>query len=424
MICQRTTSRRRGAVAPFVAVSLLTLTSVMALALDGGLLMHQRQRGRTAADAAALAAADNLFLHYPRNSGLDLSGSAKQAALSAAAAVGYANDGADSTVTVNIPPLSGNFVGKAGYAEVLITYNQPRAFSALWGSGRLPVTSRAVARGLWNSNGNGIIVLNPTMPSALNMNGGGALNVLNATVIVDSNNASAAATGGGGSVATASMFKITGGYTLSNGASFVGTIQTGTQPVPDPLAYLTEPDPSTMTVQSKKKLSISNGDTTLQPGVYKGGIQLSGSANVTLEPGIYYMDTGGFSIGGGVTLVGNGVMIYNAPSPKSNSDVININGNNGASVTLSPPTSGPYKGISLFQDRTSTQSLSVAGNGNFNITGTFYAAKANLTVAGNSATSMGSQYISDSLTVTGTTATNITWNQNSTAQQRIIGLVE
>src|SRR5262249_35163047 len=140
--------------------------------------------------------------------------------------------------------------------------------------------------------------------------------------------------------------------------------------------------------------------------------------------GIYYMDTGGFSLGGGVTLVGNGVMIYNAPSPKSNSDVININGNNGASVTLSPPTSGPYKGISLFQDRTSTQSLSVAGHGNFHITGTFYAAKANLTVAGNSATSMGSQYISDSLTVTGTTATNITWNQNSTAQQRIIGLVE
>jgi hypothetical protein len=303
---------------------------------------------------------------------------------------------------------------------VVITSNQSRGFSALWGSGRLTVTARAVARGLWVTVSDGIIVLDPTAPSALNVTGGGRVNVVNASVIVDSNDA-VAANATGGSIAAASEFDVTGGYS----GTFIGPVYTGAQPSPDPLAYLAPPDPSTLTLQSNKKLTISNGNRTLQPGVYTGGIQISGNASVTLSPGIYYMDTGGFSLGAGGNLSGNGVMIYNAPSPKSNSDVISINGNPGATVSLSPPTSGPYQGISLFQDRTSAESLSLAGNGNFTITGTFYAAAAQLSVAGNgSQSTIGSQYISDTLTVSGNGAININWTQDQTARTRYLGLVE
>jgi hypothetical protein len=141
------------------------------------------------------------------------------------------------------------------------------------------------------------------------------------------------------------------------------------------------------------------------------------------------MDTGGFSFsGGGSTggsLVGTGVMIYNAPSTKGNSDTISINGNSSSTVSLSPPTSGPYQGISLFQDRTSTQPLSIAGNGTFTITGTFYAAAAALSITGNGTQStVGSQYISDTLSVSGSGAININWSQAQTAKTRYLGLVE
>ena len=44
--------------------------------------------------------------------------------------------------------LGPDSIGLAGYAEVIVTYNQPAVFSAIWGSGVLPVTARAVARGL------------------------------------------------------------------------------------------------------------------------------------------------------------------------------------------------------------------------------------------------------------------------------------
>src|SRR5205807_8721013 len=59
---------------------------------------------------------------------------------------GFPN-GSTATVTVHIPPTSGPFQNKVGYAEVIITYNQPRHFSALWGSQTLPVQARAVAIG-------------------------------------------------------------------------------------------------------------------------------------------------------------------------------------------------------------------------------------------------------------------------------------
>src|SRR5580704_13248954 len=112
--------KRRGMIAMF---------SVVAIALDGGLLFENRRRVQSAADAAALAATDDLFSNFGTNSGSDPSGTAKASALATASANGYTNDGTTSVVTVNIPPTSGNFSGKVGYAEVIIKFNQKRGFS-------------------------------------------------------------------------------------------------------------------------------------------------------------------------------------------------------------------------------------------------------------------------------------------------------
>jgi Flp pilus assembly protein TadG len=182
--------RRSGLVLVLVALSLTVLLGIVAIALDGGLLLDQRRCLQSAADAAALAAAIDLYKNYQTNNGLDPGGTAKASALSIANINGYTNNGTTNTVSVSIPPGSGNYAGKAGYAEVIIQYNQQRAFSAIFGSGNLAVSARAVAAGLLKPLTAGIIVLDPTSAGALTLNGNPSLTLNESgAIIVDSNNA-------------------------------------------------------------------------------------------------------------------------------------------------------------------------------------------------------------------------------------------
>src|SRR5205823_4990629 len=108
--------------------------------------------------------------------------------------------------------------------------------------------------------------------------------VKGANIQVDSNNTSAMVANGNGFL-QAQEFDVVGGspgYTTPGGGSFVGPIVTYSDPIPDPLRYLPPPDPSTMIVQSTKKLQISGGSKVLDPGVYQGGIDITGKADVTL----------------------------------------------------------------------------------------------------------------------------------------------
>ncbi len=416
--------RRRGNVIVMCAVSLVMILAVTALSVDGGMLLDKRRTLQATTDAAALAAAGELYVNYPQAQGVDVSGSARKAAYDACAENGYV-DGQNCTVTVNIPPKSGPFTGKSAHVEVLISYDQPRFFAKVFGADVVPVGARSVARGKWVSIKNAIITLDPTGSSSLNAAGNGSITVQGANIQVDSNSSSAMVANGNGFL-QAQEFDVVGGspgYTTPGGGSFVGPIVTYSEPIPDPLKYLPVPDPNTMTVQSTKKLQLSGQDTVLQPGVYQGGIDITGKANVTLMPGVYYMQCGGFNYGGQGALTAVGVMIYNAPC--SSSDVINISGQ--GNVTMSPPTSGTYKGVVLFQDRTSTNTVSIQGSqyAYMNITGTFYVAGGLLKVAGNgSQQTIGSQYISYDLNLSGNGTYYCSWNPNLDPGKRELRLVE
>src|SRR6516165_7103865 len=101
------TKRRRGVVLVLLAICLTAMLGIVALAVDAGLIMDQRRRAQSAADAAALAAAVDLYKNYATNKGLDPGRTAKSSALSTAALNGYNNGGTTNSVTVNIPPGSG-----------------------------------------------------------------------------------------------------------------------------------------------------------------------------------------------------------------------------------------------------------------------------------------------------------------------------
>jgi Flp pilus assembly protein TadG len=127
------------------------------------------------------------------------------------------------------------------------------------------------------------------------------------------------------------------------------TPQTGVPAMADPFSSL--PAPSTAGMPTFPGGNYSNG-AVLYPGIYTNGINMSGTGTITLNPGIYITRKGmKFSNNGIAT--GNGVMIYNESGQ--------IAFSNGSYTDFTPPSSGTYSGISLFQARSNTQDVKFTG---------------------------------------------------------------
>lgn len=438
--------RRRGAVAVLVAMCLTLLLGFVAIAVDGGLLLTEHRRAQATADAAALAAATVIYSQYPTYQGAGPPSEAKNAALALAAANGYTNDTTQSKVEVAIPPTSGPYMGKPGYAEVVVTWYQNRYFSTVFGSTKLPVRARAVSRGAWVAPNAGVLVLDYTGKGALNTQGNGAFTETGGPVIVNSNNSSAAIDTGNG-VMKAPEFDITGGLTISGSGSLQGQVNLGVHPTPDPLAYLPEPSLPSDGEMTVTNLGTGNKQYVLTPGRYNalpnfelGDVVILKQASANGAGGIYYIDGGGFKSTGATIMMdpdtSGGVMIYNRPSSSAQSQKIQITGNENGSVNLAPLTSGPYSGMLLWQERNSNVDLLVEGNGSFTLKGTFYAAGALLQVNGNGGTSfgdngtmiqasqIGSQFIVKDLSLGGNGNVAINYKSTDVARTRIIQLVE
>lgn len=411
--------RRRGHIAVFVAASMVAIVGTIAVSLDGGAIMSERRHAHSAADAAALAGACDLYYNFWAYSGKDTPGTAKLAALAAAKENGYVNDGTTTEVVVNIPPQSGFYVGRDGYCEVIVTYNHPRGFSNLFSTGTVPVKARAVAVGMPIAADVGILVLDPDNKDAFSVSA--QIRVDDTPIIVNSTHIEGSIVNSG--LAQAPEFDLTGGYAEIGGGEFVGDIYQNRPPTEDPFKYLPEPDPSAMVVRRNNKLQETQSTLNLLPGVYKGGINVSGVGSLNLAPGIYYMENGGFAFTGQGTLRGEGVLIYTNPG-NGNSDGISVSGQ--GSVYLTGMTSGIYQGMTFWQARESTVTGSVSGTGaGTYIAGTFYFAGAHLAVSGNGgAVNLGSQYVSNTLAVTGNGIVDIQWDPFSVGRRRVITIVE
>ncbi len=440
---------RRGIVAVLVALSLVVLVGFVAIVIDGGLAQDRRRHAQAAADAAALAAAAELFLQDPTSFGLDTKQDAYRSARAIAAANGYLDDASGLTapntsrVTVRVPPVSGPFAGQRNHAEVIIEYYQPRYFSTVFGSGELKITARAVSRGAWAPVDDGILVLDLDDREALKINGGGANDVDaimgGADVIVNSSDPAGTTVVGNADLTSMTGYNLTGGFSLSGGGTMTGPVTTDVPPTPDPLRLLPPPDPSTLPVQNGQWNFAGQKNVVLEPGVYPNGIKIAGQSQITMLSGIYYV-YGGFEVAGkggvdeeftgsvttdvdgdGFHDLNEGVLIYSDPGTNTSND-IKIGGN--GSVTIWPMRTGPYAGISIWQERNSNVTVSITGNANMNITGTTYAANAPVDINGNGAVTIGSQYISRTLTIGGNGAVNIAYNPTIPPRRRVYMLVE
>jgi Flp pilus assembly protein TadG len=391
-IVSSNTSLRRGTAAALVALSLPILMGVAALALDAGLLFIQKRQAQTIAEAVSTAAAYQLYL--------------KNTSGATAAATALASQYGVSP-TVSIPPTSGPFANKAGYVQVSITTSSPRVFSALWGAGTMSAMASAVAgSGTVPYSTAAILVLNPTGTS-VTLSGSTQVTAKNGSIIVDSTSNAAIVSSGTPSI-TAPVLDLSGKISFSGSNPNKAAVTTTGQPnTPDPLAGIAAPSSSGMTVQSNSAISLSGASSaTLSPGVYNGGITLSGSASVTLSPGAYYINGGGINMSGSSSISGAGVFIYN-----TGGGAINLSGS--GNVSLSPMSTGPYTGITVFQDRSSTTGATLSGSGNMNNTGTFYFPDATLTLSGSSGVNaVGAQIIAKNLSFSGLAQTQVKYDSS------------
>ena len=225
-----------------------------------------------------------------------------------------------------------------------------------------------------------IIVLDPTAGGALSLSGNASLK-LSGGIYVDSSSSSALSASGNASV-KASVADVHGGVQRSGNASFSPAPVAGAGAVTDPFASLALPAISGLTNYGSENLS-GNASATIKPGIYTQ-INASGNGTLTLSSGIYIIEGGGFTVSGNASVTGSGVTIINAgskyPTSGGTYGAITLSGN--GSYRLSPPTTGPYAGIVIFQSRDNSKAITLSGN-SAGMTGIVYAPTAQLVESGN-----------------------------------------
>ena len=189
--------------------------------------------------------------------------------------------------------------------------------------------------------------------------GGSTIVDLNCGIMANSISATAV-TAGGSSLVKASPVSAVGGVPASSNYA------TGTERFPysvpqaDPFAALANPAIGSGNSSGDVK---ANQTKSLSPGTY-AGMTIQGTAN--LAAGTYFIDGGSLKINSGAVVNGTNVVFVlsskNAASSPSSIATVDING--GATLNITAPSSGTYKGILFFQDRRATDSGSNKINGN------------------------------------------------------------
>jgi type VI protein secretion system component Hcp len=217
-----------------------------------------------------------------------------------------------------------------------------------------------------------VYLLDATANRALSLAGSSKV-VLSGPIVVDSGSASAVAVSGAANI-RASAVLVRGGV-AQRGKS--RTIKTGQPDVTDdPLAGLAIP---TSAGGAISEVLRGRSSATIHPGVYSQ-IKVSGSARLTMTPGVYVIEGGGFTVSGNARVIGSGVTIFNTSDGGGRFGTVAVSGH--ATVNLTAPTSGADAGILIFQDRSDLNALSMSGNARLTLSGTIYAAHATLGVSG------------------------------------------
>jgi hypothetical protein len=380
---------REGAVAIHMALIFIAMLGVVGLATDIGFVMYKHGQMQVAADGAAYSAAIAISTNNPTNITTQADAVAGQA--------GFVTGTNGVTITVNNPPATGPNTTNTSAVEVIIQQPQTLPLVGLLYSGAFNLGVRAVAIGGAAGGGGGCALQkNPTANPGVTISNGATVDLvgcgLNVCSTATTGNDALSMSGGTHlnlcttlacssfstqSVSVAGAASVTNGAQINNVGSCTAptckTSQGACAANVDPYANVVMPTSGGCSNGTNKSYGHSNsGLQTLNPGVWCSGVSFTNDAQIKLNPGVYYVSGGNFNVGGAVQMTGTGVTII---LTGSGSNYANATIGNGATVTLSAPTTGTTAGLAVVGDPnapSSTPSSSFGGGATMNITGALY----------------------------------------------------
>jgi hypothetical protein len=381
----------------YMALLLPVMLGMVGIAVDVGFLECLKRLAQTAADAGAIAGAQEIPYIATAND-------VRASALAATAANHY-TDGTDGvTVAVNHPPLLGVHIGNANYVEVIVSQKHSTFFLNMLGISSGTIATRAVA--FWGSDSrpNCLYTLGTT-GTDLALATGDRITAPGCGVTLDSSSGDAL---DGRGVLTARSIGIVGGFV---GRRPTPPPITGIVPANDPLSFLPAPavapcagaalsiiGPGNFAVNpggNCYNVSVAGPATvTFSPGQYSA-INLSGTANVAFNPGLYVIVNGSVNNTATVNVTGNGVTFYLGPDAGSVAYV------GSAISTLAAPATGTYAGILFFQNLGDANTASFMGNATSTLQGVLYFPGAPVQWTRRSNTAAYLTIVAQSLTLTG-----------------------
>jgi Flp pilus assembly protein TadG len=372
---------RSANIAPIFAIALVPVVSLTGSAVD-----YSRANN---VKAAMQAATDATALNLVQNAAKIPSGDVSATAASIFRAVFNRPDALNLLVTAS--STSGGTVTVSATASVATD------FMGVLGMTSIPIGSAAVAVKTPGDGLGCVLALNRYASGAITAQGSTTVNLNGCSMYDDSNSGTALTVGGSAHVSALSV-GVVGNISGNAGLTTTQGVHTGASPLPDP--YATVPLPAysgcdQTNFSAKKKV-------TIDPGVYCGGMQFNANADVTFNPGVYVVDGGNFTVNGGGTLQGSGVTIVFTSSTMSDWPTATING--GATINLTPPSTGPLAGILMYGDRNIPVGTTFKFNGGATqyLGGAVYFPTGAIDFSGGAGTSTTcTQVIGDTITFTG-----------------------
>jgi Flp pilus assembly protein TadG len=371
----------RANVAPIFALALIPVVSLTGSAVD-----YSRANN---IKAAMQAAADATALNLVQNAAQIPSGDVSPTATNIFTAVFNRQDANNLQVTAS--STSG------GTVTVAVTATMPTDFMGVLGVSNITIGARAVAVKTPGDGLGCVLALDRSASGAITAQGSTTVNLNGCSMYDDSSSASAMTVGGSAQVSALSV-GVVGGISGNTSVTTTAGVRTGMSPLPDPYARVAVPFYS----GCKETNYSAHNKVTIDPGVYCGGMQFNANADVTFNPGTYFIDRGTFNVNGGAILTGSGVTIVFTSSTMSNWPTAQING--GATINLTPPTTGPLAGLVMFGDRNIPVGTSYKFNGGATqyLGGAVYFPTGAVDFAGGAGTNTTcTQLIGDTITFTG-----------------------
>ncbi|MEM6616362.1 MAG: pilus assembly protein TadG-related protein [Pseudomonadota bacterium] len=320
----------RGSAAIIFALSVPALLGGTALAIDFAYLSNQRERLQHLADAASVAAAHELSLANVSKAQI------RAAARNYIRATHKLSDVTNSPIRVNVDVDIQN-------ASVNVVLKQVWSpfFAHMLNDVANPIGVSATARIL----GQGavcVLGLNDANDTAsIHIDNDARLEAPECTVYSNATHKKSIQLDQGSSLEAASICAAGG---------VLGKARHKVQPNPlsdcpqldDPLAH--RPPLAIGACDHRDFEANSGGNVTLRPGVYCGGLTVSGTTVANLMPGEYIIKEGRLRVVDSASLIGTGVGFY-------------LTGGNSVfrfhrdtTISLEAPTSGPLAGLLIYED--------------------------------------------------------------------------